>query len=83
MDKADNPEAKERAVKNLSAAEKKRAESINKMTQSVNAIGQQGQQVISAGNDLVDMLTNLGIKVPESISRTLSGLGQVMDGWQR
>ncbi|WP_278960951.1 tape measure protein [Parabacteroides johnsonii] len=80
MDKADNPEAKERAVKNLSAAEKKRAESINKMTQSVNAIGQQGQQVISAGNDLVDMLTNLGIKVPESISRTLSGLGQVMDG---
>ena len=49
MDKADNPEAKERAVKNLSAAEKKRAESINKMTQSVNAIGQQGQQVILLG----------------------------------
>lgn len=80
LDKADNPEEKERAVKNLSAAEKKRAESLSKMTQSVNAIGQQGQQVISAGNDLVDMLTNLGIKVPESISGTLSGLGQVMDG---
>ena len=80
MDKADNPEAKERAVKNLSAAEKKRAESLSKITQSVNAIGQQGQQVISAGNDLVNMLTNLGIEIPESISGALSGLGQVVDG---
>lgn len=80
MDKADNPEAKERAVKNLSAAEKKRAESLSKITQSVNATGQQGQQVISAGNDLVNMLTNLGIEIPESISGALSGLGQVMDG---
>jgi len=80
LDKADNPEAKERAVKNLSAAEKKRAESLSKMTQSVNAIGQQGQQVISAGNDLVNMLTNLAIEVPEAIAGTLSGLGQVMDG---
>lgn len=81
LDKADNPEAKERAVKNLSAAEKKRAESLSKMTQSVNAIGQQGQQVISAGNDLVNMLTNLAIEVPEAIAGTLSGLGQVMDGF--
>ncbi len=80
LDKADNPEAKERAVKNLSAAEKKRAESLSKITQSVNAIGQQGQQVISAGNDLVNMLTNLGIEIPESISGALSGLGQVVDG---
>lgn len=80
LDKADNPEAKARATKNLSDAEKKRAESLSKMTQSVNAIGQQGQQVVSAGNDLVSMLTNLGIQVPESISGTLSGLGQVMDG---
>lgn len=80
LDKADNPEAKERAVKNLSAAEKKRAESLSKMTQSVNAIGKQGQQVVAAGDNLVNMLTNLGIEVPEAISDTLSGLGQVMDG---
>ena len=80
MDKADNPEAKERAVKNLSAAEKKRAESLSKITQSVNAIGQQGQQVISAANDLVNIFTNLGIGIPESISGALSGRGQVFDG---
>lgn len=80
MDKADNPEAKERAVKNLSAAEKKRAESLSKITQSVNAIGQQGQQVISVGNDLVNIFTNLGIEIPESISGVLSGWGQVVEG---
>lgn len=80
MDKADNPEAKERAVKNLSAAEKKRAESLSKITQSVNAIGQQGQQVVSAANDLVNIFTNLGIGIPESISGALSGWGQVLDG---
>lgn len=80
LDKADNPEAKAKATQDLSDAEKKRAESLSKMTQSVNAIGQQGQQLVGAGNDIISMLTNLGIKVPEAMAGTLDGLGQVMDG---
>ena len=78
--KADNPEATKKATQQLTDAEKKRAESLSKMTQSVNAIGEKGQQLVGAGNDLVNMLTNLGISVPESITGTLDGLGQVMDG---
>jgi hypothetical protein len=80
LEKADNPEAKARATKELSDAEKKRAEALTKMTQSVNAIGEKGQQIVSAGNDLINMLTTLGIKIPEVITGTLEGLGQVMSG---
>ena len=67
------------AEKNLTDAQKKKLEAQNKLTQSVNSIGEKGQQVVTAGNDLCDMLTNLGISIPESIQGTLEGLGQVMN----
>lgn len=69
----------EQAERNLSDAQKKRLESQGKLTKAVNSIGEGGKQVVQAGNDLVNTLSNLGIEVPESIRGTLEGMGQVMD----
>lgn len=69
----------EQAERNLSDAQKKRLESQGKLTKAVNSIGEGEKQVVQAGNDLVNTLSNLGIEVPESIRRTLEGMGQVMD----
>lgn len=66
------------ATKELTDAERKRSESLRTMTQATNNIGEKGQQVVQAGSDITDMLTSLGVSVPESISGALDGMGQVM-----
>lgn len=67
----------EQVEKDLANAQNSRYAALTKITQSVNSIGEKGELVVTAGNDLVDTLTNLGVKVPESVKGTLEGLGQI------
>ncbi len=71
------------AENNLAAAQSDRQKALSKLTQAANSIGQKGMEVVNAGNDVVGMLENFGVKVPETISRTLDGIGQVMSGLER
>lgn len=68
------------AEEKLRAAQDKRYSAQKSLTEAANSIGQKGMAVVNAGNDIVDMLENFGVKVPEAVSDTLNGLGQVMSG---
>lgn len=68
------------AEERLRAAQDKRYSAQKNLTEAANSIGQKGMAIVDAGNDIVDMLGNLGVKVPEAVSETLNGLGQVMSG---
>lgn len=70
----------EQAEANLNSAQQKRQQTLEKLTRSANSIGTQGMQIVNAGRDIVDMLGNFGVEVPEAVSATLEGLGQVMSG---
>lgn len=75
---AASKEALEAANKKLTESLNKRRSSLVKMTSAINSMGEKGQDIITAGNNIVDMLTDLGISVPESISKALDGVSQVM-----
>lgn len=68
------------AEERLRAAQDKRYSAQKNLTEAANSIGQKGMAIVNAGNDIVDMLGNFGVKVPEAVSETLNGLGQVMSG---
>lgn len=68
------------AEEKLRAAQDKRYSAQKSLTEAANSIGQKGTAVVNAGNEIVDMLENFGVKVPEAVSDTLNGLGQVMSG---
>ena len=68
------------AEERLRAAQDKRYSAQKNLTEAANSIGQKGMAIIDAGNDIVDMLGNLGVKVPEAVSETLNGVSQVMNG---
>ena len=70
----------EQAEKNLSEAQSNRQQVLTKLTAAANSIGTQGLQVVNVGSQIVDMLGSFGIKMPEAVSNTLNGLGQVMSG---
>lgn len=70
----------EQAETNLNNAQQKRQQTLEKLTRSANSIGAQGMQVVNAGRDIVEMLGNFGVEVPEAVTATLDGLGQVMSG---
>ena len=68
------------AEERLRAAQDKRYSSQKSLTDAANSIGQKGMAIVNAGNDIVDMLGNFGVKVPEAVSETLNGVSQVMSG---
>lgn len=68
------------AEERLRAAQDKRYSAQKSLTDAANSIGQKGMAIVDAGNDIVDMLGNLGVKVPEAVSETLNGVSQVMNG---
>lgn len=68
------------AEERLRAAQDKRYSAQKSLTDAAHSIGQKGMAIVNAGNDIVDMLGNLGVKVPEAVSETLNGVSQVMNG---
>lgn len=68
------------AEERLRAAQDKRYSAQKNLTEAANSIGQKGMAIVDAGNDIVDMLGNFGVKVPEAVSETLNGVSQVMSG---
>lgn len=68
------------AEERLRAAQDKRYSAQKNLTEAANSIGQKGMAIVDAGNDIVDMLGNLGVKIPEAVSETLNGVSQVMNG---
>lgn len=68
------------AEKNLNKALSERQGALAKLTKAANSIGAQGSEVVNAGNEIVDMLQSFGVEIPEAVSSTLEGVGQVMDG---
>jgi hypothetical protein len=68
------------AEERLCAAQDKRYSAQKNLTDAANSIGQKGMAIVNAGNDIVDMLGNFGVKVPEAVSETLNGVSQVMSG---
>lgn len=71
------------AENNLAAAQSDRQKALSKLTQAANSTGQKGMEVVNAGNEVVGMLENFGVKVPEAVSKTLNGVGQVLSGLER
>lgn len=68
------------AEERLRAAQDKRYSAQKSLTDAAHSIGQKGMSIVNAGNDIVDMLGNFGVKVPEAVSETLNGVSQVMSG---
>lgn len=68
------------AEKNLNTALSERQVVLANLTKAANSLGSYGMEVVNAGNEVVDMLQSLGVEIPEAVSNTLEGVGQVMNG---
>lgn len=68
------------AEKNLNRALSERQVVLANLTKAANSLGSYGMEVVNAGNEVVDMLQSLGVEIPEAVSNTLEGVGQVMNG---
>lgn len=68
------------AEKNLNKALSERQVVLANLTKATNSFGSYGVEIVNAGNEVVDMLQSLGVEIPEAVSNTLEGVGQVMNG---
>lgn len=68
------------AEKNLNKALSERQVVLANLTKAANSLGSYGMEVVNAGNEVVDILQSLGVEIPEAVSNTLEGVGQVMNG---
>lgn len=68
------------AEKNLNRVLSERQVVLANLTKATNSFGSYGVEVVNAGNEVVDMLQSLGVEIPEAVSNTLEGVGQVMNG---
>lgn len=68
------------AEKNLSDAQSDRQKNLEKLGKTVNDIGAKGGQLVNSGQEIVGMLENFGVEVPDAVKGTLDGLGQMMSG---
>lgn len=68
------------AEKNLNRALSERQVVLANLTKATNSFGSYGVEIVNAGNEVVDMLQSLGVEIPEAVSNTLEGIGQVMNG---
>lgn len=68
------------AEKNLNRALSERQVVLANLTKATNSLGSHGVEIVNAGDEVVDMLQSLGVEIPEAVSNTLEGVGQVMNG---
>ena len=68
------------AEKNLNRALSERQVVLANLTKATNSLGSHGVEIVNTGNEVVDMLQSLGVEIPEAVSNTLEGVGQVMNG---
>ena len=68
------------AEKNLNKALSERQVVLANLTKATNSLGSHGVEIVNAGNEVVDMLQSLRVEIPEAVSNTLEGVGQVMNG---
>lgn len=77
--KKDSDEAK-KAAEALTAANNKKAASVEKANEAIHSVADKGQQIVGAATDVMNIMGDLGIKVPEEIAGAIDGVGQMMDG---
>lgn len=73
-------EVAKQAAEKLTKAQKDRAASLAKANEAIKSVASDGQQIVGAAQDVIGILTDLGVKVPENAEKALGGIGQVMEG---
>lgn len=69
-----------KAEKTLKDAIDARNASVEKAQQSLGSVANKGKETVGAATDVINIMSDLGIKVPTEISSAIAGIGQMMDG---